>query len=300
MGKFSKYKVNCTDLPELMAREHGNERPSEKDTEEFFRILQKDEMDISDVMKAKIQKFVLSTVEYDRHSLSTSIKKILCKHYAYSQYGASKLSKGGQGIIHLEKGEAAEPDAIKLLSERDGVEYVKNEKMYSNRWLKGIPDIVITSGDKVIGVKDVKIPLDLPSYMERFDGDVLKDDRWQMLAYLDVLGLQEGEVVYCLVDMPQYIIDARVEYYRTIWTEQGISPQNISKSIKQLEISMKYDYIPEELKIARFTVTRRGYFTKAVHERVKLVRDRLNSLHEKFNKSGLILVSNQEPLESIS
>lgn len=301
MGKFSRYKVNCSELPELMAREQGTSLPTESDTDEFFRILQKDEVDVSDTMVGKIQRYVSRVAEHDKFGLSGSIKKVLYKHYAYSQFGASKISNGGEGLIQLEKGEAAEPDAIKLLSKRDGVEYVKNERLYQNRWFRGVPDILIKDGKKVVGVKDIKVPLDLPSFLERFDGDALRDDRWEMLAYLDILGLKEGEICYCLVNMPDRIIESRLAYYKERLLSQGVSDSHISKNLKQIEESMRYDYIPEELRIKRFTVTRQKYFTKQFHDRVKLVRQRLNRLHEKFQNSNLILVESTEPsLESIS
>lgn len=276
----------------------GNNPPSESQTEEFFRILQKDLVDITDSQKIKLQSFVTQTVNYNPNTLSLSVRKLLFKHYAYLEYGAFKISNGGDSIIQLEKGEVAEPDAIRLLSKLDGVEYVKNDEKFTNRYFKGVPDIVLRENNEIVGVKEIKIPLDLPSYLERYYSDEpLQDDKWELLAYMDVLGLKEGEICYCLVDMPDEIRDTRLEQYKQKLKALGVKGYTAGRKVKQLEIAMRYDYFPEEKKVKRFTLQRKGYFTKQAHERVKLVRKMLNRLHEKIQNNGVALPEIAEPLQ---
>lgn len=224
-------------------------------------------------------------------------RKNIYKHYAYARFGASKVSKGGKTPIQLEKGEVAEPDAIRFLSKIDKVEYQKNEKLFQNAFFKGIPDIILYEKEKIVGVKDIKVPTDLISFLERFDGDELIDDRWQMLAYLDILDLKTGEICYVLVDMPEEVRKARIKEAEDRYIAFGYTQDHIKKLLKNLERSMVYDYIPEEKRVVRFEITRQGYFTNQMHKRVKNVRERIKNLHEKFEDSGITLHETLNPLE---
>lgn len=294
--KFDRYKVNCSDVADLMSREHGIYPPTEKQLDEFLRILQKDMVDITIPMKEKLQKFVLKTVNYSNHLTSLTFKKVMYEHYAYSQYGASRVSKTSKVPMQLEKGEVAEPNAIGLLSKIDGIEYIKNEKLLSNKFFKGIPDIILSENDKILGVKDVKTSFDLPSFLERVDGDSVTDDRWEMLAYLDILDLKEGEIVYCLVDMPEKMKELRLREHEERMISIGISKDHIKRRLKQIENSMVYDYVPDELRVKRFTVERKRHFTKQMHDRVKRVRQELYRLDLKFHQKNIILSEIEEAL----
>lgn len=288
MNKFNRYKVNCSEISDLMSREQGNNPPTEAEYNEFFKILAKDLIYVTDIQKKKVQDIIRKAVEYEKYPLSNTAKKNVYKHYAYAQFGVSKVQNGSKIPLQLEKGEVCEPSAIKLLSKIDGTEYVKNQKLVKNKFFKGIPDIILYEGDKIIGVKDIKIPVDLISFLERIDGDYLSEDRWEMLGYLDILGIKEGEICYCLVDMPKEVINQQLKEAKERYILNGYTAQHIKKLIKNLEKSMVYDYIPEEKRVHRFTVSRQNYFTSQMHKRVKMVREKMWLLHEKFEK-GLYL-----------
>jgi hypothetical protein len=282
MAKFSRYKVNCSEISDLMGREQGNNPPTEKDLTEFLKIIQKDMVDISVNQKNLLLEVVKKTVDYDNYSLSASVKKSIYSHYAYSQYKVNKVSLSSEKPLQLDKGEIAEPDAIKLISSLDSKEYIKNTRLFNNKYFKGIPDIVLYDGDEIIGVKDVKVAIDFPSFLERIDGDCLKDDAWEMRGYLDILGLKQGEICYCLVNMPEQFKKKRLTESRDRYILQGYTPEHIRRKLRQIEKSMVYDYIPEELRVRRFIVERKGFFTKQAHGRVVTLRKRLEQLHEKF------------------
>lgn len=286
--RFSRYKVNCSELPELMSREQGNNPPSEKDLDEFLGILEKNMIDVTERQKWLLQQFVTRTVNYDRFGLSSTVRKAIYRHYTYVMYGIGKVSLDNKMPMQLEKGEIAEPAAIKLLSQVDGVEYKKNERLFENPFFKGIPDIIQEENGKIIGVKDVKVSFDLPSFLERVDGDSVKDDRWEMVAYMDVLGLKEGEVCYCLVNMPDQMKEQKIKDYESRLISLGIEKENIRKRLKRIEKSMVYDFLPPEKRVKRFTVHRKGHFTGQARGRVKLVRQVLSKLYDKFEKSVIL------------
>lgn len=294
MKKFNRYKVNCSELPDLMSKEQGNNPPTENDLSEFLKIIQKDMVDITERQKSLLLDVVSKTVNFDNNSLSATTKKSLYTHYAYSQYKVGKISLSGEKPLQFDKGEVAEPDAIKLLSKLDNKEYSKNTILYSNNFFKGIPDIVVTENNKIVGVKDIKVPIDFPSFLERVDGDCLRDDSWEMRAYLDILDLRYGEICYCLVNMPDQYKDKRLSEHRDRMILQCYTPEHIKRRLKQIEKSMLYDYIPDELKVRRFMVERKGYFTKQAHSRVRLLRQKLLQLHNKFT-NPVILSEITEP-----
>jgi hypothetical protein len=276
-----------------MSKEQGNNPPTENELNEFYKILQKDMVDITERQKNLIDDVISRTVRHDTYGFSGSIKNSIYAHYAYSQYKVGKVSLSSEKPLQLDKGEVAEPDAIKLLSKIDGAEYKKNEKLFSNNYFKGVPDIIITENDKIVGVKDVKVAVDLPSFLERVDGDCLKDDAWEMRGYLDVLGIKSGEICYCLVNMPDQYKEKRLLEHHNRMILSGYTKEHIKKKLKQIEKSMIYDYIPDELKVRRFVVERKGYFTTQAHGRVKLLRDRLNKLHDKFTNPLNLIVNNE-------
>ena len=282
MKKFNRYKVNASEVPALVGKDQDNLPPTSKDLEEFMRIIDKDELDISPRQAATIYKVISRTVNYDDYALSGSMKTELYKHYAYAMYKVGKVSLSSEKPLQLDKGEVAEPAAIKLLSKLDGIVYEKNQKLFSNNWFKGIPDVLLFKNEKPNVVKDIKICLDLPSFLARVDGDCLKDDAWEMRAYLDILDIKEGEICYCLVDMPEQYRKKRLSEHEQRYLLMGLSPEHIKRRLKQIEKSMMYDYISEDKRIKRFTVIRKSYFTKQMRNKVKAVRERLLSLHNKF------------------
>lgn len=296
MKKYTRYKVNASEVVELMSREQGVTQPTPDDLAEFLKILNKQEVDITDNQIDKLQKFVLRTTSYDNYPLSATARKAIYKHYAYIEYGLSKVSNGGATSIQLEKGSMGEPAAIELLNKLDNANYTKNEKLYSNQYFKGKPDIVIMEGEKVVGIKEIKIPIDLPSFLEVFDTDAHRDDRWEVLAYLDIFRLPEAELCYCLVNMPDSIKELRIKENEERLLRMGVDSAQVKKRLKQIEASMCYDMIPDDKRVVRFRITRKGYFTSNMHKRVKVLRQRLAQLHDSFQKS-LILEEIIEPLQ---
>jgi len=298
---FKRYKVNATHLPDLMGNEKGFRTMTENDWEDFLKIVNKGKQYVTQNQIRDIQDYAFRVIDGENQPLNALSKRAIYQHYSYARFGASKVSRGGKTPVSLDKGEVAEPDAIKLLSKIDGVEYQKNEKLFSNRFFKGIPDIVLYENDKIVGTKSIKVPIDLISFLERLDGDHLPDDRWEVLAYLDILGIKSGEICYVLVDMPEEVRNARIKEYEAKYISFGYTPDHIKRLLKNIERSMVYDYIPEEKRIVRFQISRQGYFTNMMHKRVKAVRDRIIKLNEKFENSGLPLAETVPPSqESIS
>lgn len=289
MKNFNRYKVNPSQLPELMGNEKGFRPMTDDAWDDFIKLIDKGRHYITSTQINDLRNYVFRAIDSENPPLSGLSKKNIYQHYAYARFGASKVSRGGKTPVQLDKGEVAEPDAIKLLSKIDGVEYQKNEKVFQNGFFRGIPDILLYENEKIIGVKEVKVPIDLISFFEMFDGGQIQEDKWQLLAYLDILDLKTGELCYVLVDMPENVRKAKIKEAEDRYTAFGYTQDHIKRLLKNLERSMMYDYIPEEKRVVRFQITRMGFFTSQMHKRVKNVRQRMKSLHEKFENSSLTL-----------
>ena len=294
MKNFSRYKVNASEVSDLMSNEKGYTEVTDKDWDEFRRILDKSPQYLTAIQIANLKEHILSVVQDENPPLSAVAKSNIYKHYCYARYGAARVSKGGTTAIQLEKREVAEPDAIKLLSKIDGVEYQKNEKRFENKFFKGVPDILLYEGEKIVGLKEIKVPIDLISFFERLDGGELAKDRWEILAYLDILGLKSGELCYLLVDMPESVKKAKLDEAKARYLSYGYTNQHIKRLLKGMEVSMTYDYIPEKARVVRFEINRKGYFTSQMHKRVKQVRERMAYFHQKVE--NLLILSKQEDL----
>ena len=297
MKKFNRYKVNASEVGDLMSNAEWYRLPSDDDFKEFHKIMNKNPYDVTENQIIWLQTYVSKTVDYEKHGapISTTAMSHVCRHYAYARFGASKLSKGGEMPLTFEKGDVAEPSAIKLLSAIDGVEYKKNEKLFSSLYFKGIPDIVLTENEKIVGVKDVKVPIDLVSFMEKVINGPSSDDKWEMRAYLEIFGLKEGEICYCLVNMPEEVQKRRIDAKKEQMISNGYSPERIAATVKIMKRSMNYDYIPKHQRVIRFIIGRQNYFTSQLRKRVKAIREKMQLLHEKF-ENPLILTKMEEIL----
>lgn len=282
MKKFNRYKVNASEVADLMGREKGYTQVTDADWHEFKKILDKSPQYITSTQINRLKDHVLSVIDDENPPLSATTKKNIYKHYCYARFRASRVSNGGKRPIQLDKGEVAEPDAIKLLSKIDGIHYQKNEKLFQNKFFKGIPDILVYEGEKIIGVKEIKVPIDLLSFLERLDSNELAEDRWELLAYLDILGLKTGELCYILVDMPERVKNSKIKEAKERYLAYGYTDDHIKRLLNDLERSMVYSYIPDDKRIVRFEVSRQGYFTLQMHRRVKQVRERMTEFHDKF------------------
>lgn len=283
---ISKLKINCASISPLISRPKGNNPPTDNEWKEFFQYVSREYQAISERQKYITREIVTKAINYSPERLSDTVRTELCKIYSYEVYGKSALNAGGTKPFTLDKGNLAEPDAIKLLSRLDGVEYTKNERLISNRWFKGIPDIMIGKYKKyVTGVKEIKTSYDLPAFLSLLNKPCDSDNIWQMTGYLDILQLEEGEICHCLVNMPESMIEAERKRVEERCQSLNIEEAEIEKRLFQLKASMTYDEIPESMRIIRFTVTKDKVRVRMAHDRVKVARSWLKELHEAFQKN---------------
>ncbi len=291
---ISRLRINCASLGALTSSAQGNNPPSDKEWKDFFNYINREKDKLSDRMISEIKNVVYKQVSYDHNKLSDTVKKELCKIYAYEIYGKGSVNAGGTKPLTMDKGRLAEPDAIQMLSRLDGQEYVKNEKLIGNRWFKGIPDIINWKEKKVASlVKDIKVSYDLPSFLMLFNEPCDKGNSWQMTGYLDILQLDEGEICHCLVNMPEAMMQTEVDRVMNRCKEMDMEQTEIEMKLLELKMNMMYDEIPEELRVVRYKVTKNTIRLNEAKARVRLARKWLAELNNEFQKP-LTLLNQQE------
>lgn len=281
---YKTYKVNCTSIHSFLTSPKDNKPPTDNEIQDFLRFLNKDSIRITPPQIETLRKVIHKRISYDPERLSETAIKELIKTYAFEEYGCSGISYGGNWIP-TEKGRLAEPGAVELLSKLDGIPYKKNEKLYKGRWFKGIPDIIVKNEDKSVKkVIEIKIPTSLADYFHVLNGGLDLQHEWQMRGYLDIFKCAAGEVIYCLVNMPEVIYEAEKQRITNVLTNISAPQEEIERQLKQLHANMHYDHIPESQRIIRFPVEHDHNLIKSAHQRVKLARTHLQKMHELFQK----------------
>jgi len=281
MINFDKFKLNCSSIGTLVGASFKEKPLTENQERELFILNNKKKT--TEKQKERLNFLNNKINNYNPNVLSNTIKSELIRIYAYEQYNKIQISKKGDAIFSWIKGTMVEMESIKLLSELDGVEYVKNEKLYSNKFIKGIPDIVDKKNKKVI---DIKSSIDIVSFLNNIDKELDKVYEYQLKGYIELTKSDYGEVCFCLVNAPPDLIKSEIkkENIKNLLYNKDI--EYAKKGIDLLNNSMIFDDIPIDKRVIRYKVSRDKESMKLVYNKILLTRDWLKSFHEKHISNG--------------
>jgi hypothetical protein len=164
-----------------------------------------------------------------------------------------------KGILNEEQG-------ITMLALHLGMMLKKNEHRFDNTHLQGVPDV---PHDEI--VYDIKCSTDIFTFAEC---DVTNDNEWQMISYMDLLGLKQSAVVYVLTDTPEEIIHNQVR--SILWkTAEKSEPgeARYDEIFKGLKKELTYPDIPSKDRIKIFPVEYDGAKIEALYKRVELSQE---------------------------
>lgn len=272
-------KVHCSKIHSIMANARDNKPLTEKEWEDMRDLLDRDKP-LTDIQIGRLKDYVLKETSYDPKKLSGGIKSDLIKLYSYYVYGKKSIKDYSYDSLSLEKGTTQEWQSIKLLSDYDCINYKKNEVKYSNRFITGVPDIVV-SRKKIKKVVDTKTPIDINSFLNKHEIQLSTEYLYQMRGYIELTKADYGEVAFCLVNLPPEMIAQEVRKLKAKFFLIGKSDEETERRVIELQDSMIFDDIPIERKIIKFTVHRDEEFMKAVYERVKIARSWMKEFHKK-------------------
>jgi len=183
-----------------------------------------------------------------KDSMGATCETYLSEVLMYEQYGITKDIKSK----YLEKGLLSENASIQLLSEMDDNFYLKNDEFFSNEWICGTPDLV---EDRIIDVKSSWNAFTFAS------AKVTKAYEYQLLGYMWLTGIHKAELVYCLVDTPNKLIEDECKRLAWDWMDERgnqiidvDSDPRYVQACAEVEQSMTFSQIPKEKRIKRFEI----------------------------------------------
>ena len=281
MINFDKFKLNCSNIGTLIGASFKEKPLTENQERELFILNNKKKL--TEKQKKRLNFLNVKINNYNPNAISNTIKSELIKIYAYEQYNKIQIVRKSDAIFSWMKGTMVEMESIKLLSELDGVEYVKNEKLYSNKFIKGVPDIIDKKNKKII---DIKSSVDIVSFLNNIDKELDRVYEYQLKGYIELTKSDYGEVCFCLVNAPPDLIKAEIKKENIKNLLYNKDNEYSKKSIDLLNNSMIFDDIPMEKRVIRYKVIKDKESMKLVYNKILSVREWLKAFHEKHMNNG--------------
>lgn len=298
MLDLDNFKINCSQIGSLLGNSKWNKRPSETDIKKLYNFLGRDYGELTPAMKFSAREILTKAIEYDPKLPSDKILSEIVLIYAYEMYGKGKVSKGNESPHETEKGNMAEPEAIKALSVFDGENYNKNEELFSNKWFKGVPDIICRDeSEKIVKIIEVKSSYDLPSFIMSMIKNEKPSNVYEVMGYMDILKCKNAEIVHVLVDMPDKIASFEEKRLRERYDSLEIEESEIDKRIGRVLSNMEYSGISDQLKIFRRPVSLNPLTIKVAKSRAVASRKWIREIHEGFTRNIVNLSSTDDHQE---
>lgn len=206
--------------------------------------------------------------------LSDTAKALVRKVWLRNKKGIYETIKSK----FLDKGIVKEEDSISLITEVEGVLYVKNEERIENEFFTGECDIVKDFENKRL-IIDTKTSWSADTFMS---SKPTLDYEVQGQIYMELYDADEFELKFCLVDTPEHLIQRekdsqKYKYYSGDMTDAELdllekSMQPIYDQIDRNMIFSDNERIKKEECIKTFCFKRdRDLYQKLV-DKVKLAR----------------------------
>ena len=166
---------------------------------------------------------------------------------------------------YTDKGLQMEDEAIDFAGQVLGWDFVvKNEQGYENDYITGTPDVIT----KYL-LADIKCSWDGTTF-PLFDTELKnKDYYWQLQGYMWLTGLEQAELVYCLMDTPHQIVEDEVR--RAHW-KAGLIDEDLDLR-ESVQSQHTFDHLPNNLRVKRFIIRKDEEAIEKIKEKVELARE---------------------------
>jgi hypothetical protein len=273
-----KFKFHCSSLGKLLTEAKNNKDLTTKQKNDLVSLISK-EKPLTDLQIYRLQELLDKSFNYDPNKVSPTLINHLITLYVKYQYHKSPISQTYYDqIFSVSKGANAEIESINLLSKIDGLYYVKNTKTFTNRFIKGTPDIVDTKNKKII---EIKTSIDMVSFFNNKTKLLERDYKYQMLGYLHLTGYKYGEVIFCLVNPPEPLLNNEIKKLKAKLLLQGYDDYFIDKKVQLLISSMTFDDIPIHKKVIRFRVEKDDDAMTFIYDKIKYCRKWIKKFSQK-------------------
>jgi hypothetical protein len=259
---FTDYKFRCSSLGKLMTGVKPNLTDNQK--AELVRLYDK-RLDGKITDKQLITLGDLLSKRDANPELSVTTKSYLQELHAQELFGKKKEIQSK----YLDKGIEVEEQSITLYSDVTGELFIKNKDRKENDFITGEPD------NKQGKIRDIKSSWDLTTFPMHDTKLSNSDYYWQLQGYMQLFDLDESELIYCLVDTPEHLInDALYWTARKMNTLEGL-PDELENEIRN---NMTFSDIPKEIRCKVFTVERDRLAMKQLEEQIIRCREYMNQL----------------------
>lgn len=198
--------------------------------------------------------------------LSETTKTYLKGLWIAEVYGREKYDTKNK---FTEKGIISEPDSLNLIQEVTGEAFFKNQEHLVNDFIQGTPDII-----KLPRIKDIKTSWDIWTFQAVDKDYAEKEYFWQVQGYMWLTGLKLADLVFCLVNTPEEIINDELYKLSFKYPELYYS--------QELEAKMKRNYIfddiPAKKRLKNFKFRSSQKKIRMLKKQIKLARAYLNTI----------------------
>lgn len=275
MTNFNDVLIRCSCIGKIMANGKGSVL-TEKQSAELERLQGLPSR--TEKQEATLQEYIAKRDAPPE--LSETAKSYLKEVYMTYKYGKESLG-GSERSKYTIKGRSVEDQSIMMLSRIDGLPYDKNQERFTNAYLTGEPDILVRDENgNITKVIDIKSSWDGASLLSNIGNPLNPLYYWQVNGYMALTGATEAEVCYCLVNMPQEIIEG--EKKRIFYTMNPATEENVDykKAIERLENAMTFDEIPIKERVVRFSMKRDEEIIQKIEKRVIQCREWLQDFEK--------------------
>lgn len=255
------FKISPSNIHRIMT---GNVGLSDAQQKEYDKLISRKNDASAKALTEIMEKDLAELIKKKENpQLPDGVKSYLQQWYLEKKYDRKKewFNK------FVEKGLQVEDQAIDMLSVHlnGGIQLKKNETYYQNEFIHGFPDVV--HEDTVYDTKSAWDIFSFP-FFEKESPDPKYD--WQLQGYMSIAEKEKAQLVYCLIDTPNALIDLELKklYYQSGGRAEDWNPE----THVALRVNYKFDDIPFEHKIKVYQIKRDEQKINQIFERVKLSR----------------------------
>ena len=267
MTNWNDALIRCSCIGKIMAEGRGTVL-TDKQSEELERLSSLPEP--TEKQKETIAKLIAKRDAPPE--LSDTTKTYLKEVYMFHKYGKETIG-GSERSKYTIKGRSVEDESISMLSRVDNMDYSKNEHRFTNEYLTGEPDIIV-NGESGLPYKiiDIKSSWDGASLLSNIGKPLNSLYYWQVHGYMALTNSKEAEVCYCLVNMPEEIINGEKNRIFRAMNPATEENADYKRVINKLVNNMTFDEIPITERVVRFKVERDEAIIEKIYNRVDQCR----------------------------
>lgn len=294
---WSEFLVHASGIWQIMSKPPHCTDLTKPQRAAFEKIQAKQRLgEIDEKERDKLEFFLAKVKRYNDPELSKTAITYLIRRYAIDKYN-KKIAATGQLRAFAAKGSQLENQAIKLLSEVDGIDYIRPDEPVSNGFILGRCDAICPNKTKII---DAKVSWSSVTFLATRNNKLKKEHWYQMQGYLWLYGVDYGEVRQVLLNTPEHLADRERLRQTERYMMGEIDKDLYDEKMEELETCYDYDSIPMRRRIITFGVHRNEEVISKIARRVERCREFLNEFEKMHLQNKIVLTLPEDYINAAS